>query len=210
MKRFIVIALLIALCAPAMAANLLQNGDFSNGTANWTFWVQRGSNTLFTTENGQAKFWGANFNGGIYQTFTTVPGVTYVISGWGKFAINNTTNQDTWSEILIGNSAPVNGSDYGSSAILCAKQLTNKTDTLRFEKNFADWTSSAKPVAVMTFTATATQTTLVIKHGNSTGSTLTGLYADNVVVQAVPEPSSLLALASGLAGLGGFVIRRRK
>jgi len=38
------------------------------------------------------------------------------------------------------------------------------------------------------------------------------VYLDNIVfsVQNIPEPGSMLALASGLLGLGGFIIRRRK
>lgn len=66
MKRlFILMAILMAVSAPAFAANLIQNGDFATDVSGWTFWTERGSNTLFTWENGQAKFWGAGFNGGI-------------------------------------------------------------------------------------------------------------------------------------------------
>lgn len=61
----LLIAVIAAVSAPAFAANLVQNWDFSAGTAGWTFWTQRGSNTLWTVESGQGKFWGANFNGGI-------------------------------------------------------------------------------------------------------------------------------------------------
>jgi len=43
----------------------------------------------------------------------------------------------------------------------------------------------------------------------STSDGLTG-YAFKLTLTAVPEPSSILALAGGIAGLGGFVLRRRK
>lgn len=36
------------------------------------------------------------------------------------------------------------------------------------------------------------------------------ILLDNISVTAVPEPGSLMALATGLAGLAGFVTRRRK
>lgn len=209
MKRLVVLMIvLVAIAVPAFAQNLLVNGDFSDGTNGWNIWKQRGSNVAFVNENGQGKFWGANFNGGIWQTFATVVGQTYVVSGWGKFAVNNTSNQGTWSEIQIGSSAPTNNNDYNKT--LLAKQETNTSTLTRFEKNFADWSSTGKPVATLSFVATSTSTTLVIKHGNTTGSTLTGLFVDNVSVTAVPEPGSILAMMTGLVGFGGIVIRRRR
>ena len=49
--------------------------------------------------------------------------------------------------------------------------------------------------------------TLMYAYGTTTDFTVT---AKNAVVPVVPEPSSIIALMSGLAGIGGLVIRRRK
>jgi hypothetical protein len=41
-------------------------------------------------------------------------------------------------------------------------------------------------------------------------SDLRGFCADDMTVTPVPEPSSVLALVGGIAGLGGFALRRRR
>jgi len=44
----------------------------------------------------------------------------------------------------------------------------------------------------------------------STPDALTRFCADDMTVVPIPEPSSLIALAGGLAGLGGMALRRRR
>lgn len=209
MRKLLILAIvLVAISAPAFA-NVLVNGDFATGTlSGWNTWYQRNTGTpVFTVENGQGKFGCANFNGGIWQAFPTVVGVTYTVSGWGKNWTNNGTNQNTWSEVIIGTSAPVQGQDYGSGQLLCAKQTTaNTAGNGYFDKTFDQW-NATNPV--LQFVATQTTTYITLKHGNTTGSTLTGLYADNVAVNAVPEPGSLLVLGTGLVGLAGIIRRKR-
>lgn len=41
-------------------------------------------------------------------------------------------------------------------------------------------------------------------------NTLGNVYVDNISMAAVPEPASMLAMLSGIAGLVGFATRRRK
>jgi hypothetical protein len=210
MQRVVVLTVaLLATGTPVLAVNLITNGDFATGSlSGWTAWTERGSNTLFTVENGQGKFWGAGFNGGIWQTFPTVVGQQYQISGWGKYTASTMNNQSTWSEVLVGTSSPVNGSDYNAStpgAQLSAKQTTTSSAMVFWDKNFNQW-DSIPPV--LTFTAASTSTTILLKHGNSTGSTRTGMFVDNIVVEAVPEPCSLLALGVGLVSCLG--LRRRR
>lgn len=132
-----------------------------------------------------------------------------MISGWGKYAASTMNNQSTWSEVLIGTAAPVQGQDYNAStpgAKLCAKQTTNSSAMVFWDKQFSQW-DNVPPS--LTFTATTASTVIVLKHGNTTGSTRTGMFVDNIVVQAVPEPSSLLALGAGALGLFGAIRRRR-
>lgn len=53
--------------------------------------------------------------------------------------------------------------------------------------------------------------TINLGHDAATGSGAAVAYIDNlsIDVQVIPEPGSLLALASGLLGFGGFLLRRR-
>lgn len=55
--------------------------------------------------------------------------------------------------------------------------------------------------------------TIMLGHDSATGTGADCVYIDNFSITAdgmVPEPGSVLALASGLIGLGGMAIRRRK
>lgn len=52
--------------------------------------------------------------------------------------------------------------------------------------------------------------TIYLAHDADTGTGADCVYIDNFVITAVPEPGSILALASGLIGLGGLAIRRRR
>jgi hypothetical protein len=56
------------------------------------------------------------------------------------------------------------------------------------------------------FTATGTQTTIAFLNETPIGNNFAGL--DNVVLQSIPEPASVILLGSGLAGFLG--LRRKR
>jgi len=47
-------------------------------------------------------------------------------------------------------------------------------------------------------------------EGVNSADDLLGFCADDMTITLVPEPSSLIAVAGGLAGLGGMALRRRR
>jgi hypothetical protein len=47
-------------------------------------------------------------------------------------------------------------------------------------------------------------------EGVNSTSDLLGFCADDMTITPVPEPSSILALIGGIAGIGGFALRRRR
>jgi hypothetical protein len=52
--------------------------------------------------------------------------------------------------------------------------------------------------------------TIYLSHDADTGTSESTVWIDNFNVDVVPEPGSLFAMATGLVGLGGFVLRRRR
>ena len=51
---------------------------------------------------------------------------------------------------------------------------------------------------------------LVVFRNISSSYPMPKFCIDDLTIEPVPEPSSILALIGGIAGLGGFVLRRRK
>ena len=210
MKRLFVLTIALAVISAPAFANLLVNGDFSNGETGWTRWgagwggpytwdASSGSGVLST---GMGSF-------GWAQTITTVPGTLYTINAmWTGDGGNN------WIEILFLNDdgrslyaqmdAPLN------SSIIC------KVDG--WGMNGGNPINGGMPVNAMngaywypagpkTNTIMATGTTMIVGLKTGTVGPGTAAWFDDVSVTAVPEPASILAL---VAGLGGLVIRRKR
>jgi hypothetical protein len=201
MKKVIVIVML-AVATPAFA-NMVVNGDFSNGENGWTQWNSPwgGPFTWDTSgATGRLACGGGSF--GWVQAITTVPGKTYTITAdWQGSGSNN------WVEVLFFNDdgraiydqldAPLN------SSILTKVDGWGMNGGMPFgpapAMNGSYWFASGPNTN--TILATGTTMYVGIKTGASGGST--DAIFDNVVV--TPEPAAALLLLAGLP-----LLRRRR
>lgn len=214
MTRTVLVAGLTALAvAMPASANLLTNGSFEDGTNGWTtatFWSpgwgtpapplesktslgtfggfggpQDGSHYLAGDVSGHA-----NYHVGAYQTFATVPGQIYTVSGWYAGGVE-ASNDTGWWEVKIAHGTT---SDPDADGVVIAKQERSNGQYFDFAENFSN-----------TFTAQDTTTTLFLKWGRAESADwkISGAAFDNLSV--VPEPATLALLALGLP-----MLRRRK
>jgi hypothetical protein len=123
--RTIVGMAIVACMAPAavLGVERVQNGTFSGGSTNWTQWAERGSPSFnFASANVptggstpalQVSSSNPNgHNGGVFQELSLVSGETYTVT---VLARDNTGSSQHWQEVVVGETAPVNGSDYGQN-----------------------------------------------------------------------------------------------
>lgn len=209
MKKMFVLAIaLMVISAPAFAANLVQNGDFSAGEANWTRWnsTSWGGGFQWDASAGDGFLQTASGSFGWYQAITVVPGVKYVID-----CVWEGSGSSAWSEVLLFN-------DNGD--IMLNQLDQNPVENGRVIAKYDSWGLGSYPFGPITLSAmpagqlligtrevVATGTTMFVglKCGSGGGGVATAF--DNVTVFAVPEPASMLAL---LGGLGGLLIRRKR
>ena len=210
MKRlFVLIIAILVISAPAFA-NLLVNGDFSNGETGWTRWNSPWGGPFFwDATSGSGVLQTNNGSFGWYQAITTVPGVQYKIEAmWTGNGGNN------WIEILFFNDdgrsvydqldTPLNSSiitkvdDWGMNG-----GMPINGGNLVNAMNGAYWF----PDGPQTNIITATGTTMYV--GLKVGTIGPGATAsfDDISVTAIPEPANILAL---VVGLGGLMIRRKR
>jgi len=170
----------------------LVNGDFSDGLTGWSQWTDRGTIT-FSNDSNRGKISGNNINGGLYQQFST-GGVDTEIDITGWWATSPATANNQWGEVLIinGDRNPSNGSDIngGQSDV----ELIYKNDTWTSTSGWSGDMDQTAPVTnVGTFTADDTVATIILKMGNSGGST-NGLLFDNLVVTEASGSSPTISL----------------
>ena len=144
---------------------------------------------------------------GVYQQVATTAGQRYSISTWIActnygFTPNPTTNlaYEGWLDVENG-------------------ALTVPTYTLFTNASNANWSAGGVSdgswvQASLDFIATGTTITVFLdgyKVDGATNSTKNvRVFFDDASVTAIPEPGSIIALLSGLVGLVGFGVRRRK
>ena len=164
-----------------LPSNLIANGDFANGLAGWSVWIERGALNQGVTAAGQLQVQSSNHNGGLYQQFQT-GGAGTEISIAGFWASDPTVANYQWAEGLIINSdrQPVNGQDIhaGQSDVV----MIYKNDTWNTP---GGWSGSMSQTAAVNntaaFSAAGNTATIILKSGNL-GKANSGMRYDNIVV----------------------------
>lgn len=97
-----------------VAGNLIINGKFEDGNANWNILDISSSGAAWTFENGMASVTATDYNQkAIYQPVEVVGGVPYNID----MSVSGQGSTDTWFEVYVSPTAPVQGSDYSADGI---------------------------------------------------------------------------------------------
>ena len=187
LAALVIMAVLIAMPSVAQATNLLINPGFEDETPiGWANW---GDSNYVTdqyrngAQSGHAWTWD-NSDGKFEQWIDVTPGVEYKASGYLK--CTGMQDGEAWIQFQW---------DGGGTAIESAK-LTSTADWTYYE---TDWVEAPSGVA------TAKVAYVLQAPSNHLAN---DVYFDDAKFEAVPEPSSLLLLISGIAGL--FVISKRK
>lgn len=139
----------------------------------------------------------ANFHIGLYQTFATVPGQQYLISGGFMGGVQD-SNDTAWWEVKIEDGTTTNPDDPGT--VIAKKERLPNGGEIAFREAFG-------PVL---WTATQTTSTIFLKWGRvqSADYKLEACGFDAINIEVVPEPAGIVALASGLLGFAGLLRKR--
>lgn len=231
-----ILALAVALVAGSMASatNLAANGDFETWSGavagdGWTYYyggtatndnLSYGAKASTWTEAVPSpKYYGGSegqrvaviYKGKVYshagvaQTIAVTPGVTYRISAW----LTGTTTG--WIPIVDNLRSGFLGVEDGSLWRPSYSTFTGNAASA----NWAGFvqTDSVWVQRTIDFTPTAATMTVFLDGYHNTTVNNSGknmhLFFDDVTVEAIPEPSSMLALLTGLPIIG-YAIRRRK
>lgn len=174
-------------------ANLIQNGGFETGTfSSWTV------------------------SGNVFMSGVPIYGAYGNTSLDGNYAIVFNAGDSAPNAILSQSFATVAGTDYGVSFLYGGTAGQSVTVSAKDNNSLllgsafatANGTFSASTLFTYNFRADSALSTLTIADytGNYTYSS--DGFLDNASVSAVPEPTSIILFATGLAGLAS--IRRRK
>lgn len=235
MKRFCILIAVLALATPAFAANLVTNGDFAAGTEDgWTRWsASWGSGQeylMITTDGTPAPAIRARINAGSgsfgwFQRIQAAPSSSYTLSADWK---GNIGLVGSWAEVMFFRIDPtltdadiVARIDAGAAGDIAFKKDSWGQNLPSSAGGVWDWQSAALSPATggnggaVNTNLSKTQLVVALKYGHSQdfGAVTGNVRWDNIAVNGpapVPEPSTLIALATGLTGIGGLALRRRR
>jgi hypothetical protein len=199
MRRILLVVAALALATSAHA-NLVTNGTFDAGLAGWTATggagVQSGNPFgLPTSPSGEPEVgcissWGGDWGGPLGSISQTVNMVGPGTLSGEIFAAAH--SGDAWRNVAT--EVLWNGGVVAS--------LARDADPNKWAQDFP-WVTFAVPVTGIGANELKVNYTVHFAEWSWTS-------ADNLQVDAIPEPGSLLALGTGLVGLVGIALRRRK
>ncbi len=214
MKKAILVGTIILIIVSASQANLISNGGFEQGTPDpartrydQVCIVPEGADDITDWEvfSGEVDYFFENYYGfnssryidlhtvngrlgGIAQSFTSVPGQQYVL----EFDV---------SGIDLSSSGPWVG---GKDKYLSITAGDYDDHIIYISSTREQWSGWERRQII--FNAVDVQTQITLYGNNISGDTgNAGMWIDNISVELVPEPTTLLLL-----GLGAVLLRGRK
>lgn len=198
MKRLLVVLAVLALSTAASAQGVL-NGTFDAGLFGWT---QTGGDGIHSPGDfgmpaspsggpyvGAISSWGGNWNGPYGSVVQMVNWTGGGLLSGELYA--GAHSGDAWRNCSV--EVLWNGTVVASKA--------QDADPVKWASNF-EWSTFSAPI-------TGIGSNELKVQWNVHFAEWTWVGADNLQV-VVPEPGSMLALLSGMIGLGGLAVRRRK
>jgi hypothetical protein len=216
----------------AWGQNVVMNGDFEAGSANWVEWNSPQAwvtGTFSHDYDSGCTVWPPapypasgththcqhvgtnNVHGGLYQVVNVVPGTRYVVSGLWSGGIGglvqNSNTTASWFEVTVyDGAASVAQIDAapGPSDVTIAKKEWSGTGTYSFGwENFGG-----------SFVAQSSQVTLALKTGRIGDWDAIAAYHDNIRIEAItPAPAMNdwgMIIFVLFAGIGSVYFLRRQ
>ena len=201
MRKLAIGLMVVLMCAAsANALPLLQNGDFSAGEASWSRYTSSwGGPFNFDASTGVGHEWLDAGSQAWYQTFASIPGETYTISGtwWGSNV--------GWGEVMMFNDSGASVTDQIDAAVAPGSIIYKRDGGDTWSPSpFATTPPHAGASDNPNVLCTGTVMYVALKVGQSGGG-MSDINFDNVIV--TPEPASLLLVGFGALPL---LLRRRR